>query len=205
MTSGPERWVVATGNRGKLKEIAALLRGAPFTLVAQGELGIAPAEETASTFAENAIAKARHASREAALPSIADDSGLVVDALGGRPGVRSARFAGPDATDEANVERLLAALEGVPAARRTARFICVVVAMRRHDDPAPLIASGTWEGRIALAPAGGSGFGYDPVFVVPGRGCTAAELPPDEKNEISHRSAALRDLARRLVPAARAP
>lgn len=198
MTVGRERWVVATANRGKLAEIEPILEGERLSLVAQSELGIEPAEESAATFVENALLKARHASRAAALPAIADDSGLVVDALGGLPGVRSARFAGAGANDTANVERLLNALEGVPGPQRTARFHCVIVAMRSPDDPAPLIASGTWDGRIAERPAGSGGFGYDPVFFVPERGCTAAELPPGVKNELSHRAAALRELARLL-------
>lgn len=198
-----ERWVVATSNRGKLAEIAALLEGEPLSLVAQSELGIEPAEESAATFVENALLKARHAARAASLPAIADDSGLVVDALGGLPGVRSARFAGANASDEANIERLLAALDGVPDAERGARFHCVIVAMRSADDPAPLIASGTWEGRISTRPAGTGGFGYDPVFFLPELGCTAAELPPGAKNEQSHRAAALRELARLLRAKAR--
>jgi len=198
MTAGDERWVVATANRGKLAEIEAILRDERLSLVAQRELGIEPAEESAMTFVENALLKARHAARAASMPAIADDSGLVVDALGGRPGVRSARFAGDGATDEANVEHLLKALDGVPDAERTARFHCVIVAMRRHDDPAPLIACGTWNGRIAQRPAGSGGFGYDPVFIVPEFGCTAAELPPGVKNERSHRALALRELARLL-------
>ncbi|MFO7286556.1 MAG: RdgB/HAM1 family non-canonical purine NTP pyrophosphatase [Gammaproteobacteria bacterium] len=198
MTRSEERWVVATANRGKLAEIQAILAGTGLTLVAQSELGIEPAEESAPTFVENALLKARHAARASSLPAIADDSGLVVDALGGQPGVRSARFAGPDASDEANIERLLSALEGVPEAQRTARFHCVIVAMRSADDPAPVIAAGTWEGKIALHPSGSNGFGYDPVFVIPSLGCTAAELPPGRKNELSHRAGALRELARQL-------
>ncbi|HEX7081203.1 MAG TPA: RdgB/HAM1 family non-canonical purine NTP pyrophosphatase [Gammaproteobacteria bacterium] len=192
------RWVVATGNRGKLAEIRTLLRDADVALVSQDELGIEPAAETAPSFVENALLKARHACERSGLPAIADDSGLCVDALGGAPGVRSARWAGPDADDRANVARLLEALEGVPEGRRGARFHCVVVALASPEDPAPLIATGTWAGRIATAPSGSGGFGYDPVFFDPLRGCTAAELPPERKNEISHRGIALRRLARLL-------
>jgi len=192
------RWVVATGNRGKLIEIESLLEGAGLTLVAQADLGIEPAAETAATFVENALLKARHASARAGLPSIADDSGLAVDALGGEPGLRSARYAGPSADDAANVARLLEALRGVPEERRAARFHCAVVALTGPDDPAPLIGTGCWTGRIATAPAGSAGFGYDPVFFDPVRGCTAAELPAGVKNEVSHRGIAFRQLARAL-------
>lgn len=186
----PRRFVVATSNRGKLAEIRALLEGASLELVAQGELGIAPAEESAPTFVENALAKARHAATESGLPAIADDSGLAVDALDGAPGVRSARYAGEGANDRANVDKLLAALSAVPQAQRRARFHCVVVALNAPDDPAPLVATGSWAGRIALAPSGSGGFGYDPVFFDPERGCTAAELPAATKNAISHRAKA---------------
>jgi len=192
------RWVVATGNRGKLAEIRALLADLPIDLVAQAELGVEAADESAVTFVENALIKARHAAKRTGLPAIADDSGLAVDALGGQPGVRSARFAGPHADDRANIARLLAALAGVPPERRTARFHCVVVAMTSPNDPAPTIATGSWRGRIALAPVGSGGFGYDPVFFVDEHGCTAAELPPEVKNSISHRAAAFRSLVAAL-------
>lgn len=193
------RWVVATANRGKLAEIRALLSDLPLELVAQAELGVDAAEEPAMTFVENALIKARHAARRTGLPAIADDSGLAVDALGGLPGVRSARFAGPGADDRANVERLLEALGGVPFERRTARFHCVVVALENPDDPAPTIATGAWPGRITFEPAGSGGFGYDPVFFVEDRGCTAAELPAEVKNAVSHRAAAFRRLAEALA------
>jgi len=196
--SSRRRWVVATGNPGKLAEIQALLAELPFDLVAQRELGVEPTDEPAITFIENALIKARHAARSTGLPAIADDSGLAVDALDGLPGVRSARFAGPNADDRANVARLLDALNGVPLERRTARFHCVVVAMEGPDDPAPTIATGSWAGRITFAPAGSGGFGYDPVFFVEEHGCTAAELPPDVKNAISHRAVAFRGLVAAL-------
>lgn len=192
------RWVVATGNRGKLAEIAALLTGRDLELVAQTDLGVGPVEETGATFVENALIKARHAAAHSGLPAIADDSGLVVDALDGEPGVRSARYAGPDADDLRNVDRLLEALRDVPADRRTAHFHCTIVVLRYPRDPAPVITAGTWSGVIAAEPAGSHGFGYDPVFFDPRLGRTAAQLAPDIKNEVSHRGAAMRALAGRL-------
>lgn len=198
MTRSPRRWIVATGNAGKLAEIRALLEGSGLELVAQDELGIEPAEETGATFVENALIKARHAARSAALPAIAEDSGLVVPALGGAPGIRSARFAGLAADDGRNVAKLLESLAGFRGAARAARFHCVAVALREPGDPSPLVAEGTWRGRIAARPAGRGGFGYDPVFVDTVLGCTAAQLPAAVKNEISHRAAAFRVLARRL-------
>ena len=191
------RWDIASGNRGKLAELKALLASAdlgPLELVAQTDLGVPPADETAITFLENALAKARHAARHTGLPAIADDSGLAVAALGGAPGVRSARFAGPAADDRANVAKLLDALDGVPPGQRAARFHCVLVAVEREDDPAPVVASGEWDGEITLRPAGAAGFGYDPVFLDPRLGKTAAELPAAVKNELSHRGQALRRL-----------
>jgi XTP/dITP diphosphohydrolase len=196
-----ERWVIATGNRGKLAELRALLAAADLgalELVAQTDLGIPAADETALTFLENALAKARHAARHTGLPAIADDSGLAVAALGGAPGVRSARFAGPSADDRANVAKLLDALAGVPAGQRGARFHCVLVAVQHESDPAPVVASGEWEGEIALQPAGTGGFGYDPVFFDSRLGRTAAELPAAVKNELSHRGQALRRLVASL-------
>lgn len=193
----PRRVVLATGNAGKAQELQALL-GPSWEIVLQSTLGVEPVEETGSTFAENALLKARHAAAATGLPALADDSGLEVDALGGAPGVRSARYAGPGATDAANVERLLAALSGIPPAGRTARFRCVLAFVRSADDPAPVLADGSWEGHIAAAPRGEGGFGYDPVFEDPA-GRTAAELPPAEKNARSHRGRALRQLRERLA------
>lgn len=186
--------VLASGNPGKVREIAELLHGLDIALVPQAELGVPPAAESAPTFVENALLKARNASRHSARPAIADDSGIEVDALAGAPGVHSARFAGSGASDAANVAKLLAALADVPDARRRARFRCLMVYLRDADDPAPIIAQGTWEGRIAHGPRGSNGFGYDPVFLLPERGCTAAELPAEEKNRASHRGQALRAL-----------
>jgi XTP/dITP diphosphohydrolase len=195
--SGPaRRWVIATGNAGKLAELRVLLEGAGLELIPQHELGVRPAEEAATTFVENALRKARHAALGTGLGAIADDSGLLVDALGGAPGIRSARYAGDDADAARNVEKLLEALRGAPPSERTARFYCVVVALADPDDPAPLIAEGSWSGRIAEHPAGRNGFGYDPVFVDPLLGVTAAELPARVKNEVSHRAMAMRRLAR---------
>ena len=194
------RWVLASGNRGKLAELRALLRAAELDLevIAQAELGIGAAPEDGATFEENALAKARHAARAAGLPAIADDSGLVVDALGGAPGVRSARYAGENADDGANVSKLLAALVSVPDGQRTARFICVLAAVASATDEAPLIATGEWAGEIASAPAGAGGFGYDPVFYDPELGKTAAELPAAVKNRVSHRGQAMRALVAAL-------
>jgi XTP/dITP diphosphohydrolase len=194
--SAPQRWVLASGNAGKLAELRALLARAELGLdvIAQAELGVRSPPEDGTTFVENALVKARHAAGATGLPAIADDSGLAVAALGGAPGVRSARYAGEHADDGANVAKLLAALESVPEGRRSARFHCVLVAVASSADEAPLIASGEWHGEIALRPAGTGGFGYDPVFYDPVLGKTAAELPAEVKNRVSHRGQALRAL-----------
>jgi XTP/dITP diphosphohydrolase len=196
----PRRWVLASGNAGKLAELRALLQetGLGGQIVAQSELGIVGPPENGSTFVENALTKARHASRAARCAAIADDSGLVVDALGGAPGVLSARYAGEDAGDRGNVAKLLAALRDTPEQKRGARFYCVLVALERADDPAPIIATGEWAGEIARAPVGIGGFGYDPVFYDPALAKTAAELTPDIKNRVSHRGRALRMLVEAL-------
>ena len=187
--------VLASGNAGKIREINEILADLDYRVVPQTEFGVPDADETGLSFVENAILKARNAARHTGLPAIADDSGLEVDALDGAPGVQSARYAGADATDAANVEKLLTALRDVPDAERTARFRCVMVYLRKPDDATPVIAQGTWEGRIARAPRGTNGFGYDPVFIVPDRNDTSAELPPAKKNRLSHRGQALRALA----------
>lgn len=187
-------FVLASGNAGKLREFAELLEGRDLVVRPQTEFGVEPADETGTTFVENAIIKARHAAAVAGIPALADDSGLIVDALGGTPGVRSARYAGPDASDEDNVTRLLEALSGVPDGSRTCRFVCVVVLMRDAADPLPLVATGVWEGTVLHAPRGANGFGYDPVFGVPDRGCSSAELESDVKNRISHRARAFSGL-----------
>lgn len=191
MTETADRLVIASNNKGKIAEIAELLAPLGLTPVAQGELGVGEAEEPAVTFVENAILKARHAARITGLPALADDSGLAVDALGGQPGVRSARFAGESASDEDNVRALLAALEGTPDELRAAQFHCVLVYLRHADDPTPVICHGCWPGRVLQQPRGEGGFGYDPVFLVPETGTSAAELSREEKGRISHRGRAL--------------
>ncbi len=192
--------VLASGNAGKVDEFARMLADAGIEVMAQSAFAITPAAETAPTFVENALIKARHAAAESGLAAIADDSGLEVDALGGAPGVSSARFAGEHGDDAANNRLLLERLRTVDATARTARYRAVLVYMRRADDPAPLIAEGTWAGRIADAPRGDGGFGYDPLFELPD-GRTAAELPAEEKNLISHRGQALSALRHRLAAA----
>jgi XTP/dITP diphosphohydrolase len=192
------RAVLASANPGKLRELGSLLAPYGLELVSQAALGIGSVPESGATFLENALLKARHASAAAQLPALADDSGIEVDALGGRPGVRSARYAGEGASDAENLARLLEELAGVPEPRRTARYRCVVVWVRTADDPAPLTGSGTWEVRIAIAPRGSGGFGYDPAFVPAGAERTAAELSAEEKNRVSHRAQALRALVAAL-------
>jgi len=189
-----ERWVIATGNAGKLSEIRQLLAPYDVEAVAQSQLGIAGPPETGLSFLENALLKARHAARESGLPALADDSGLCVPVLDGAPGLYSARFAGPDADDSLNVALLLERLRAVPAASRAAHFVCVIVALRSPSDPDPLVSTGRWYGSIASQPRGKNGFGYDPVFEIPGLRRTAAELAPDEKSRLSHRGQALRGL-----------
>jgi XTP/dITP diphosphohydrolase len=197
MVAEPIRVVLATGNEGKRRELEVLL-GDQWDLVSQAELGVEAVAETGATFVENALLKARHASAATGLPAIADDSGLEVDALDGAPGVHSARYAGDDADDAANNEKLLAALANAPAARRTARFRCAMVFVRGPDDPEPLIVDRNWEGYIAQSPRGSGGFGYDPLFIDPDTGRHSAELTPAEKNARSHRGKAARALCDRL-------
>jgi XTP/dITP diphosphohydrolase len=191
------RLVVATGNPGKLREFRALLAGVADEILPQTDLGVPSPEETEDDFVGNALLKARHAARLTGMPALADDSGLEVEALGGAPGVRSARYAGEGADDTANNARLLAELAGVPAPRR-ARYRAVIVLVRSADDPTPLVAEGTWEGRIGFEARGCGGFGYDPLFLVGDTGTTAAELPADHKNRVSHRACALAALLDQL-------
>ena len=186
--------VLASDNPGKLAELTSLLADTGFVCVSQGEFGVSSAEETGSTFVENALLKARHAAASTGLCAIADDSGLAVDHLKGAPGVHSARYSGVDATDEENREFLLAALAGVPADQRTARFHSVVVYLRHAKDPIPIICHGHWSGTIALKPRGSGGFGYDSLFLADGCSQTAAELTADKKNSLSHRAQALLSL-----------
>jgi len=187
--------VLASSNAGKLRELAEILQPFGYELVAQSSLGIDTPPENGTTFSENALLKARHASRLSGLPALADDSGIEVDALDGRPGIYSARYAGEQATDAANLQKMLDELRGVPEPQRTARYQCVIAFVSSFDDPSPLLAQGTWEGHVLTEPRGSGGFGYDPIFRPAGLDVTAAELAPQEKNARSHRGKALRALA----------
>ncbi len=190
--------VLASGNAGKLKELQAMLADLPLQIVPQRELGVDDVPETGLTFVENALIKARHACTVTGLPALADDSGLIVDALDGAPGLYSARYAGSPTDDAANNAKLLAALCDVPPERRSARFYAVIVLLRHANDPQPLICEGSWEGRIIDAPRGSHGFGYNPVFLDEELGLTAAEMLPEQKNARSHRATALRLLLQQL-------
>lgn len=194
--------LIATSNPGKATEFARLLDGLPVALRTLAEFALSPPEESGASFVENALLKARHAAAATGLPTLADDSGLLVDALGGAPGLQSARYGGTGLDDAARVRRLLEALAGVPRPARRARFHCALVFIERADDPAPLVATGEWHGLIAEVPYGSRGFGYDPVFFDPTRGRTAAELSAEEKDRTSHRGRAFAllrpELARRL-------
>ncbi len=192
--------VLASGNAGKQREFAALLAPLGYEVVTQTSLGLVSASETGTTFEDNALLKARHAALLAGLPALADDSGIEVDALGGRPGVYSARYAGEQASDEANLRLMLTELAGVPPARRTARYRCVLAFVRGPADPQPLLAAGSWEGSILTAPRGSGGFGYDPIFLPEGSGLSAAEMTPAAKNVVSHRARALAALIALLGP-----
>jgi XTP/dITP diphosphohydrolase len=191
--------VLASNNPGKLREIAELLAPLGIEVIPQARLGIGEAEEPHDTFVENALAKARHASRASGLPALADDSGLCVDALGGAPGVHSAYYAGREGSREERDARNNAKLLASLGDERKAHYRCVMALVHGADDPEPLVAEGTWQGEIARVPRGANGFGYDPLFLLPGRGVTAAELPPEEKNRVSHRGRA----AARLLAALR--
>ncbi|MUK70586.1 XTP/dITP diphosphatase [Aliivibrio fischeri] len=186
--------VLATGNQGKVREMADILADFGFDVVAQSEYNVSDVAETGTTFIENAIIKARHAAKETGLLAIADDSGLEVDALNGAPGVYSARYSGEGATDQKNIDKMLAAMEGIPAEKRTARFHCVLVLMKHENDPTPLICHGTWEGHITTEQKGENGFGYDPIFWVSEDNCSSAELEPARKKQLSHRGQALKKL-----------
>lgn len=190
--------VLASGNAGKLRELSRLLSELDYEVHAQSEFDVPEAEETGTTFVENAIIKARNAAQHTGLMALADDSGIEVDALDGAPGVYSARFAGSKATDDDNNALLIEKLASVPEQQRSARYRAVLVFMRHAADPSPLICEGSWEGIIQLTPAGSGGFGYDPYFYLPDLGCTSAELSPDDKNRLSHRGKALQQLKSRL-------
>lgn len=205
MTDTHRTLVIASNNKGKIAELTDLLGPLGLQPVAQGELGVSEAEEPAVTFVENAILKARHASRITGLPALADDSGLAVDALNGAPGVRSARYAGEQASDRDNVDALLKAMAAVPDGARGAQFHCVLVYLRHADDPTPVICHGHWRGSILTAVQGDGGFGYDPVFRVPETGSSAAELTREQKGRISHRGRALAQLLTHLQHGASAP
>ncbi|MGH8225906.1 MAG: RdgB/HAM1 family non-canonical purine NTP pyrophosphatase [Gammaproteobacteria bacterium] len=194
-----QRILIASSNRGKIAEIERLLNQLAIDLIAQDALDIPAAPEDAPSFVENAIAKARAGAQTSGLPTLADDSGLEVDALAGLPGVHSARYAGRHGDDGANIAKLLAALAARPGVSRRARFRCVAVFLAHPDHPAPLIAEGVWEGEIAAAPRGDHGFGYDPIFLLPDRSLTAAELNAEEKNRLSHRAQAFTQLRERLA------
>ena len=193
------RIVLASSNLGKIREIQALLHGVE--VLPQSQFGIQEPEETGTTFVENAIIKARNAARHSKLPAIADDSGLVVDALHGAPGVISARYAGTAASDQDNWQKLLLALDGVAEHQRSARFICVMVYLRHAEDPLPIIAQGVWEGSILTSAIGENGFGYDPVFWLKDLACSSAQLSPEQKNRLSHRAKALKDLQTQIQSA----
>jgi len=193
-----QRIVLASNNQGKVREIGQLLADRNMEVLPQSAFDIPEIEETGLSFVENAILKARNAAAHSGLPAIADDSGLEVDALNGAPGIYSARYAGPGATDADNNAKMLEALADVPDAARTARFQCLMVYMRHAEDPVPIICQGSWEGRILRTPQGENGFGYDPLFFVPEKNRSAAELPPEVKNAMSHRGKALQCLLRAL-------
>lgn len=187
--------VLASGNQGKLSEIQAVLADQPYTLQPQSQYSVEDVEETGLSFVENALIKSRHAAKVTGLPAMADDSGIEVDYINGAPGIYSARYAGQPCDDQANNDKLLKALNGVPFAQRTARFQCVIVLLRHANDSMPLICTGTWDGVIVESAVGNNGFGYDPLFHVPTHKCTSAELTPEQKNKISHRGQALRKLS----------
>ncbi|MFT2091686.1 XTP/dITP diphosphatase [Paraglaciecola sp. 2405UD69-4] len=183
--------VLATGNQGKVKELAKMLSDLGIKVLPQSDFAVGDVAETGTTFVENAIIKARHGAKITGLPTIADDSGLAVDALGGAPGVYSARYSGDNATDQSNILKLLDAMADVPANKRQAKFLCVLVFMRHADDPTPIICQGEWAGEITTKQDGDNGFGYDPVFWVPEKNCSSAQLTPEQKNALSHRGKAL--------------
>ena len=191
--------VLASGNAGKLRELNAMLEPMGWVVRAQGEWSVPEAVEDGLSFIENALIKARHASKLTGLPALGDDSGLVVDELNGAPGIYSSRYAGKGADDRANIRKLLRSLDGVPTARRSAHFYCAMALVRHAEDPVPLIATGRWDGRIMEAESGSGGFGYDPLFWVSGQNCSAAQLLPEVKNRLSHRGQALAQMIEQLA------
>jgi len=199
MSASTEKIVLASNNAGKIREINQLLSRQGIEVLPQKDFTSEEAVEDGLSFVENAIKKARFAARASGLPAIADDSGIEVDALHGQPGIYSARYAGKDASDRQNLEKLLESLTGVEDAQRSARFQCLMVYVRHQNDPVPVICQGTWEGKILTAPQGENGFGYDPVFFVPEENCSAAQLSPERKNSLSHRGKALKQLVKKLT------
>ena len=199
MLKTPARIVLASGNRGKVRELSQMLEGFHVEVVPQSEFNITGADETGVTFIENALIKARHAAAETKLPAIADDSGIAVEGLNGAPGVYSAQYAGPGATDGTNLQKLLDDTRHLPDGQRAACFICVLAYLAHAKDPMPIIAQGVWKGELLRAPAGENGFGYDPIFYVPTHGCSSAQLPPEVKNQLSHRGQALRSLLKQFT------
>jgi XTP/dITP diphosphohydrolase len=193
-----DKVVLATGNKGKVKELARMLSGLGIEVFPQSEFSVVDVAETGTTFVENAIIKARHAAKQTGLPAIADDSGLAVDALSGKPGVYSARYSGDQATDQSNITKLLDAMADIPKDKRQAKFLCVLVFMRHADDPTPIICQGEWSGEITTKQQGENGFGYDPVFWVDTQNCSSAQLSPAQKNAFSHRGKALKLLLAQL-------
>ena len=193
-----KKLVLASSNPGKLRELSALLDESRYKIIPQADFNVPEVAETGTTFVENAIIKARHAAQYTGLAALADDSGIVIDALNGEPGVHSSRFSGSDASDQSNNILLVEKLRSVPEAQRSARYQAVIVYMRNATDPSPIICEGSWEGTIVLEAKGSGGFGYDPYFYLPDYGCTSAELSADEKNRISHRGQALRLLIGKL-------
>lgn len=191
--------VLASNNAGKIKEIKALLADLPVELISQAELDISEVEETGTTFIENSLIKARHASKAAGLPAVADDSGLAIDALDGAPGIYSSRYAGEDANDLDRINKVLAELKTIPDNKRTAEFHCAITLVKNAEDPSPLVCEGIWPGTILYAPQGNRGFGYDPIFYIPEYQCSAAELDPDLKNQISHRGRAMAAFRKELT------
>ena len=192
--------ILATSNEGKLKEFKRLFLNLEFDIEPQSKFNVPDAVENGLSFIENALIKARHASKLTGLPAIADDSGLEVDCLNGAPGIYSSRFSGKNSTDEKNISKLLSALVNTPVSERVARFQCVIAYMRHSEDPTPIVVQGSWKGLIALTPQGDHGFGYDPVFYLPELKCTSAELGQEEKNKISHRGKAMTKLIQKLSP-----
>ncbi|OCG58943.1 MULTISPECIES: XTP/dITP diphosphatase [unclassified Gilliamella] len=196
-----QKIVLATNNQGKVNELQALLANAGFDIIAQSQFNVPDADETGLTFIENALLKARHTAKLTRLPAIADDSGLAVDALGGQPGIYSARYAGEHGNDKSNNQKLLKALQNIPKEKRTAYFYCALVFMRHENDPTPIICLGKWDGLILNEEQGDGGFGYDPLFYVPKLGCTAAQLTKEQKSQISHRGQALKQLIEKIKTA----